>query len=164
LPGESYKLAFTPGLFTTVFQRNGQALLSNPAVALGGHGADQGGYVDLDGSGHWWIPSGRVFFDVNADTMNPALTAPQELTEARDHFFLPRKFVDPFNESATVDYDMPRDLLVVSTEDAVGNRVAAQNNYRVLAPTRTATVQRSRSMRWAWSLGRRSWARRYRLQ
>lgn len=40
LPGESYKLAFTPGLFTTVFQRNGQALLSNPAVALGGHGAD----------------------------------------------------------------------------------------------------------------------------
>ena len=51
LPGESYKLAFTPGLLAEVFQRNGQALLPNPADVLGGPGADRGGYVDLDGNG-----------------------------------------------------------------------------------------------------------------
>ncbi len=63
---ESYKLAFTPGLLAQVFQRNGQALLPNPTdvflvEALVGQSADRGGYVDLDGNGRWWIPSGRVF-------------------------------------------------------------------------------------------------------
>ena len=69
LPGESYKLAFTPGLLDAVYQRprDGQVpepLLSNAerAAVLGGKGGDQGGYVDLDGNGHWWLPSGRSFF------------------------------------------------------------------------------------------------------
>ena len=134
LPGQSYKLAFTPGLLAQVFQRNGQALLPNPAAVLGGQGADQGGYVDLDGSGHWWIPSGKVFFDVNANITNPSLTAPSELAEARAHFFLPRKFADPFSQSGTVDYDTPHDLLVIKTEDALQNIVEAANNYRTLQP------------------------------
>src|SRR5262249_8134726 len=64
VPGESYKLAFTPGLLAEVFQRNGQALLPNPADVLGGQGPDRGGYVDLDGNGHWWIPSGRLFYSL----------------------------------------------------------------------------------------------------
>ncbi len=36
LPGESYKLALTPGLLSQVFQRDGQPLLPNPANVLGG--------------------------------------------------------------------------------------------------------------------------------
>ncbi|MGH8524383.1 MAG: toxin TcdB middle/C-terminal domain-containing protein, partial [Gammaproteobacteria bacterium] len=74
LPGESYKLAFTPRLLVQVLQRNGQALLPNPADVLGGQGADRGGYLvsqDLKAAGrfpntdpddHWWIPSGQIFY------------------------------------------------------------------------------------------------------
>ena len=45
LPGESYKLAFTPGLLTQVFQRGGQPLIPNPANVLGGQSGDRGGYL-----------------------------------------------------------------------------------------------------------------------
>jgi RHS repeat-associated protein len=135
LPGESYELAFTPGLLTQVLQRNGQALLPpTPAAVLGGQGADQGGYMDLESSNHWWVPSGQVFYAVDANIMTPSLTAPSELAAARAHFFLPRKFADPFKQSATVDYDAPHDLLVIKTEDALQNAVQAANNYRTLQP------------------------------
>lgn len=36
LPGESYQLAFTPGLLAQVFRRAGKALLGDPAQVLGG--------------------------------------------------------------------------------------------------------------------------------
>jgi len=57
-----------------------------------------------------------------------------ELAVARAHFFRPRKFANPFNQSATVDYDTPHDLLVIKTEDALQNTVEAANNYRTLQP------------------------------
>ena len=140
LPGESYKLAFTPGLLAQVYQRAAENLLPDAATLLaanvpGAQVADRGGYVDLDNDGHWWIPSGRVFFDINADDQNPAATAPQELTEARRHFFLPRKYTDPFGHSSRVDYGQPHDLLIVRTEDTAHNVVLAENDYRVLQPT-----------------------------
>ena len=116
LPGESYKLAFTPGLLAQVFKRKraGQPdedLLPNPAPLLEGKGGDQGGYVAMDGN--WWIPSGRAFFDPGADVANPALTAAQELEHRPPAFFLPRKIADPFGHSTVVDYDA-HDLLVVA--------------------------------------------------
>ena len=83
LPGESYKLAFTPALLTQVYQRNGQPLLPGPATMLGGRDADQGGYVDLDGDGQWWIPSGRVFLSPGAND-----TAARELDYAAEPFLL----------------------------------------------------------------------------
>ena len=58
LPGVAYQLAFTPGLITQVYKRGGTALLAAPATVLGSTAADGGGYVDLDGDGNWWIPSG----------------------------------------------------------------------------------------------------------
>src|SRR5205085_318310 len=122
LPGESYKLAFTPGLLTQVFRRNGQPLLANPANVLSGQGADRGGYVDLDGNGRWWIPSGRTFF-----SSNPNDTAAQELTHARQHFFLPHRYRDPFHTNVVstesfITYD-GYDLLMLETRDALGNCV-----------------------------------------
>ena len=50
LPGESYKLAFTPGLLTQVFQRPhagqpAEPLLPDPAAVLGGQDGDRGGYL-----------------------------------------------------------------------------------------------------------------------
>jgi RHS repeat-associated protein len=140
LPGESYKLAFTPGLLTKVFQRNGQALLPNPADVLGGQGADKGGYVDLDGDGHWWVPSGRVLYSPNKND-----TAAHELTYARQHFFVPHRYRDPFNQSATVDYDNPHVLLVIKTEDALQNRLEAAHDYRTLQPRLITDLNGNRS-------------------
>ncbi len=147
LPGESYKLAFTPGLLAQVFRRNGQALLPNPADVLGGQGADRGGYVDLDGNGHWWIPSGRVFY-----SPPPNDPPASELAFARAHFFLPHRYRDPFGNEVIATYDSDaatparnHNLLLVETKDPLGNvatvrteddngAIEIRNNYRVLQP------------------------------
>src|SRR5712692_4339712 len=109
LAGESYKLAFTPGLLAQVYHRKigggpDENLLPAPAVVLGGQAGDQGGYVDLFADGHWWTRSTRKFLDVNADAVNPGATAAAKLAQARAHFYLPRKFVDPFGHSSTAQY------------------------------------------------------------
>jgi RHS repeat-associated protein len=124
LPGESYKLAFTPGLLAGVYGgRVTDAMLDT-----------QGRYVHSEGDANWWIPSGRIFFSPgSADA--PA----QELVHARTHFFLPRRYRDPFhthqlNTETVVTFDDHR-LLVVETLDALGNTVHAQNDYRVLGPS-----------------------------
>ncbi len=152
LPGESYKLAFTPGLLNQVYQRTGQLLIPDHASVLkvdvaADRFADRGGYVDLDGDDHWWIPIGRVFYSPNAGD-----TATQELAYALSHFFLPQRYRDPFGHETTVSYDSdPNDpsrnhnLLVVETKDPLGNvvtvktkdndgRVDIRNDYRVLQP------------------------------
>jgi hypothetical protein len=150
LPGQSYKLAFTPGLLEKVYERKAgpgapdENLLPDLAQVLGGKGSDEGGYVDLDGGGQWWIPSEVFFYSVAADIANPANTAQAELTEARQHFFSKRKFTDPFNQNHLVDYDA-YDLLVVKTEDALQNVVTAVNDYRVLHPLQMTDPNGNRS-------------------
>jgi RHS repeat-associated protein len=140
LPGETYKLAFTPGLLTDVYQRErGQAteeLLPNPSAVLGSRDPDGGGYVDLDGNGNWWIPSGQVFY-----WQNIADDPVQELDFARKHFFLPHRFCDPFGKNTVVAYDSSEtdpqrnyNILLTETCDPFDNTVLAQNNYRVLQP------------------------------
>lgn len=144
LLGESYKLAFTPGLLAQVFQRPragqpAEPLLADPAAVLGGQAGNRGGYVPSqslkadgrfpagDTDDHWWVPSGQSFF-----TTNPADPAATELAQARQHFFLPRRFRDPFGQDAIVDFDV-NDLLMVETRDALGNCVTVDaNDYRVL--------------------------------
>lgn len=117
LPGETYKLAFTPGLITRVFgTRVNSTILA------------EGGYVQLPGSSDWWIPSGRVHLSAN-DTDTPA----QELTAARAHFYSVRRAVDPFGAISRVAYDA-YDLLALQTTDALGNVTTATNDYRVLGP------------------------------
>lgn len=133
LPGESYKLAFTPGLLSTVYERphvgqRTENLLPNPAavfLADTGLVSDRGGYVDLDSDGRWWIPSGRVFFHPNETA-----TAADELAEATGHFFLARRIRDPFSQSSFVDY--ANDLFPAKTRDPLGNTVEALHDYRVL--------------------------------
>jgi RHS repeat-associated protein len=151
LPGESYKLAFTPGLLTQVFQRDGQPLLPNPANVLAGQGADRGGYVDLDNDSHGWIPSGRVLLSRDSND-----TAAQERAYAQSHFFLPRRQRDPFGQTTRVTFD-PYDLLMLETCDALGNRVtvgerdeddnltAHGNDYRVLQPRLAMDPNRNRT-------------------
>jgi RHS repeat-associated protein len=146
LPGESYKLAFTKGLLDATYTRRRadgteEALLpNNPGPLLGGQADDRGGYVDLEGDGHWWIPSGRSFYHPED------VAAPLELHEAQAHFFLPRRYRDPFGHATVLDYDGPPppappdpprpryDLLATRTQDALGNVARAANDYRVLQP------------------------------
>ncbi len=143
LPGETYKLAFTPGLLSSVYRRKRahqppENLLPDPAGVLpvdvpGGRAADRGGYVDLDGDGNWWVSSGRVFYSPDA-----ADTPPLELAYARQHFFLPHRYRDPFHtdQASTetlVGYDA-YDLLVQETRDALENYVTV--GERDVDPTR----------------------------
>lgn len=134
LPGEAYKLAFTPGLLTKVYRRTLRpaaetSLLPTPSDILAGTAGDQGGYVEVDGG--WWMPSGRVYFDTAVDRESPADTAAAELSEAERHFFQPRLFTNPFGSPTTVEYDT-YDLLPIRTTDAVDNTVSATPDYRVL--------------------------------
>jgi RHS repeat-associated protein len=118
LPFESYKLAFTPGLLQQVYgDRVTEAML-----------AAEGRYVHSEGDANWWIPSGRIFFSPNASD-----TAAQELDAARRRFFMPRRFLDPFGGATTVSYDA-HDLAPVETQDALGNTVQSENDYRVMQP------------------------------
>lgn len=138
LAGAQYKLVFTPGLIPQVYRRGGSALLPLPADVLGSVAKDGGGYVDLDGDDHWWLPSVRAF-------QFPAATIPAiEKLEAQRHFYLPRRFVDPFGNSASITYDA-QDLLAVQTNDAVNNVVMADNDYRVLAPVLVTDPNGNRS-------------------
>ncbi len=169
LPGESYQLAFTPGLLAQVYQRPLDALapadappptplLPAPADVLPvdpatGRAFDRGGYVSSetlrsrgifppdddatawtrsDEDGHWWLPSGRVFYSPGPDD-SPAA----ELTNARPRFFLPHRVRDPFGANATVAYD-DHALLPVLTRDAVGNATSAGERDaagNLIAPT-----------------------------
>lgn len=130
LPGESYKLAFTPGLLADVYGRGAVSFIpASPGSLLGAIGPDKGGYVDLDGNGNWWVPSGRTFYHPTTGAL------PQtELAEATSHFFVSRRIRDPFRNEAVVTYHGGYDLLVNDTKDAVGNTVVAANDYRVLQP------------------------------
>lgn len=157
LPGESYKLAFTPGLLTQVFQRfrTGQPaepLLPDPAAVLGGRVGNEGGYLrsqtmKADGrfpiteaDDNWWIPSGQSFY-----TDNPADPVAAELAQARQHFFLPRRYRDPFGRDTFVDFDA-NCLLMTETRDALGNRVTVNvQDYRVLQPRLVSDPNRNRT-------------------
>ncbi|WP_324197860.1 SpvB/TcaC N-terminal domain-containing protein [Nocardia abscessus] len=146
LSGESYKLALTPGLLDQKFKRPLHTQPDEPllpqaarATILGGHAGDQGGYVDLDGNGLWWIPSGRSFYHPDD------VATPVELAEARAHFFLPRRYRDPFGQNAVVSFDA-QDLLMVETRDALNNHVTVDaNDYRLLQPCLVSDPNRNRT-------------------
>ena len=118
LPYESYKLALTAGLAAQIY--SGRATESMFA--------DDCAYVHSEGDVDWWIPSGQIYFSAA-----PSLTPELELADARQHFFLPRRFRDPFGEDVTVSFDI-YDLLMTETIDALGNRTQAVNDYRTLQP------------------------------
>lgn len=148
LPFESYKLAFTPGLVAGVYGgRANDVMFEN-----------EGRYVHTEGDANWWIPSGRIFY-----SPNPADAPPQELAYARQHFFLPHRYRDPFHTNAVstesfVTYDS-YDLLVQETRDALGNRITVgernvdptqppvrlRQDYRVLQPALVMDPNRNRS-------------------
>jgi RHS repeat-associated protein len=146
LPYERYKLAFTPGLVTQVY---GARVTTS---MLDGDGR----YVHSEGDANWWLPSGRLFYSPGSGD-----TPAQELTFARQHFFIPRRYRDPFHTNAVstesfIDYDV-FDLLMLETRDALGNRttvgerdaagtlLASGADYRVLQPRLVMDPNRNRT-------------------
>jgi RHS repeat-associated protein len=136
LPGQNYKLAFTPGLLAAVYRRHepAESLIPDARQVL----EQEGRYVERTADGRWWIPSGRVYYAPHEDD------AGSELEHARRHFFLPRRFLDPFKNVTSVDYDR-HDQLPLEVRDAIGNTITSEIDYRVLAPWRRTDVNRNRS-------------------
>ena len=139
LPGQVYQLALTPGVIRDIYRRElphlpPENLFLDPKPVL-----KEGGYHDLDGDGHWWIPSGRLFYSSHADD-----TAASELAYARRHFFTPRRYRDPFGNTTLVTFDA-HDLTLIKTQDAVGNTVTSSTDYRVLAPKLVTDANRNRA-------------------
>ena len=125
LPYESYKMAFTPGLLDVFSSK----IVKADLVTL--LKSKEGRYRDLDGDSRLWIPSGLVFYSpVSKPTPKPIK---QDLTFARDHFFVPQAMQDPFGNISRLTYD-PYNLLLTGAEDALGNTVSARNDYRVMVP------------------------------
>jgi RHS repeat-associated protein len=140
LPGANYRLAFTPGVIKNVYQRKerGQPpenLLPDPVAVLG----NEGGYVDLNRDHHWWVPAGKVYYSPDA-TDAPE----QELSVARRHFFLPRRFHDPFGNISIVAYER-HDLALTSTSDPLGNTTHAEIDYRGVVPRLVTDANGNRS-------------------
>jgi RHS repeat-associated protein len=138
LPGQTYQLAFTQRMIRDVFRREERGrredLMHDPEGAL-----QEGGYLDLDEDGQWWIPSGAIFYSADArDDANA------ELEHARRHFFTPRRYRDSFGNTTLITYD-PHDLAVIGTRDAAGNVVASVTDYRVLAPRLVTDANRNRT-------------------
>jgi RHS repeat-associated protein len=143
---DTYRLAFTQGLLSEVYQRKldnqpPENLLPDPPAVL----HEEGGYVDIDGDGHWWMPSGRRFYH-----LDPNATPAEELAQAQASFFQPVRFEDPFLNKTTLSYDQSStgqayNLLVRSTLDAVGNQVLVQHDYRVLQPYRVIDANGNRT-------------------
>ena len=129
---ETYKLAFTSNLAGKVFV-TGNSNPNRPAdiASLNTILSGEGGYVNSQGDGDWWIPSGRTMY--SPVPSNPPSPFVQDATFATTHFYLPQAHRDPFGQYKRLTYDS-YNLLLAQTQDALGNTVVAQNDYRVLQP------------------------------
>lgn len=102
---QTYQLAFTPSLLQSIY---GDKVDSASLEA---------GYVDLNGGGHWWVPSGTAIYS----------------EDAAEKFFIPEGARDPFGNPSWVDLDDYL-LLSIRSRDAKQNEVIAFNDYRTLQP------------------------------
>jgi len=142
---EDYKLALTTALLDAIFQQadstgqtgdklNREVLPPVQGVSPARTARDLLGDPKISGywtspnpgvlPGEYWMRSGTAGF---AD-------------DAHLHFFLPERYIDPFDHVTTVEYD-ERDLFVHRSTDAKGNITAIADaagklrfDYRVLAP------------------------------
>ena len=134
LPGDSYALALTADLLRDNLAASPAEVRSDPVALFG----TEGGYVDLDGDGNWWTPSGRISYAPEH------CTSADELLWAAHHFFNPRLFRDPFGNSTTVGFDA-HDLMPVETTDAVGSTTRGEFDYRTLAPRLVTDINGNRT-------------------
>lgn len=125
IPHNQYQLAFTDTLreycYDADAEGSGTDVLVTPEMIL------EGGYVDKDADLNYWIPSGTAEYWLTTGT--PIIDNP------RSHFYIPTKFIDPWNKETRVDFWPAYWLLPKSTTDALGN-ISTVNSYdwRILQP------------------------------
>ncbi|BDS11955.1 SpvB/TcaC N-terminal domain-containing protein [Aureispira anguillae] len=113
IPGKNYQLAYTPDLLTKLYETSaGTDLLTTVGLQL----PATSGYVDLDGDGNWWLPSGKTIYPTGAAT----------------NFYLPTGVEDALGNLSKIEFDTYQ-YLPVRTEDALGNTVSTEYDYRVLS-------------------------------
>ncbi|MBK9261999.1 MAG: toxin, partial [Polyangiaceae bacterium] len=121
LPYETYALVFTPGLLADAFAGRTPPIPLATITAL--VTSNEAGYIEENGL--YWLPTGREIFD-------PA------------KFYLAVEVRDVFGTPTTITYDT-HCLLVNAVEDALGNIVTVENDYRVLGPVLVTDPNGNRS-------------------
>ncbi len=132
---ETYKLALTEDLLNTVFKKDAagnkkldetidgaitaRAKLNDPTISGYLSGAKLAARITgVDTTGQYWIRSGIAGF----------------ANFAAQHFYLPERYTDPFDNVTTLKYD-PRDLFIMSSTDMMNNTTRVTKfDFRVLAP------------------------------
>jgi RHS repeat-associated protein len=153
LPYEIYKQSFTPGLAKQVYVDSGKVSQTDLDNLL-----TSAGYIHNDSDSNWWTLSGKVFYSSGTGD-----TPEQEVVEARSHFFIPRRFKNPFSTirapgETFVSYDS-YDLMPQETRDALNNRttvgerdvdptvglLSRGHDYRLMRPRIIMDTNRNRS-------------------
>jgi len=129
LPYETYKLALTNELLNAVLGEK-LALLQQSSESFDqmlDRVLKEGGY-HLEES-QWWIRSGIAGF---AD-------------DAAEHFYLPEKYTDPFDNETSLQFD-DYDLYIKSSDDPVGNHTEVSAfDFRVMAPSKMKDMKNNES-------------------
>lgn len=110
---ESYQLAYTPDMLTNIFGGRVNDTMMQ----------DEAKFLLLQGN--WWIRSGTVQYLDNGETG----------TDARNHFYAPVSYTEPFGGKTLVRYISNYYLFIKETEDALQNtNTIVTFNFRTLSP------------------------------
>lgn len=130
LPYETYTLALTSDLLTNILGGKLNTLKNATETydEMLSRVLTTGGYHLMDG--RWWIRSGIAGF-----TLDPGGNK-----GADNHFYLPEKYTDAFNNETTLQFD-DYDLYIKSSDDALGNHTEVlQFDFRVLTPSKMIDI------------------------
>ncbi len=139
LPFEAYQLAYTPNLVTDIYSKDNIELEADNQV-VNDFIETKGNYSRIDGN--FWIRSGLTHFK----------TTNENIDAAKDRFYSPIVFEDPFGTKTSVVYDTEtftggiRDnngyyLFIRETEDILNNKSQIDIfNYRTLSPSRMIDI------------------------
>lgn len=118
IPYESYQLAYTQGLFDSIY---GGKVTFNDA------NMQEGRFVHSEGDDNWWIRSGLVqYFDGGLG---------EDMNTVKQRFYSPIAFEDPFGTTTKVRYYKDYFLFIQETEDALANKAKVEQfNFRALGP------------------------------
>ncbi len=105
MPWQAYQLAFTPPLLLSLYEERVDTA------------SFEGGYVDLNGDGNWWAPSGTALYG----------------TDPASRFYLPEGARDALGHTSWTTLDDYL-LLPVRSRDAKANETVVVNDYRTLQP------------------------------
>lgn len=130
---ESLQLAYTPDLISNIFGTKVDDLLLT-----------EGKYTHSEGDENWWVRSGSTQYKEVVETVN----------DARNRFYSPLAYTDPFGAKTIVRYYSNYFLFVEETEDAHGNKTKVDLfNFRTLRPQRLRDINNNLSESIADELG-----------